>query len=70
MSTAVKGRISHGRDAVPVPDDIRRAVREKWPAPRKACVPLGISEQTAYALVEYGGRVRPEVIERVRGRLG
>ena len=56
--------------SVPVPDAVRAELCRRWPAGTVSMrMTLQVSEATAYALKEVGGRVKPDVLARVEAWL-
>lgn len=64
-----KGRICHERNSVPVPAELRLEVHNRCGSAMKAAKYLGISEVTARSILEPGGVLRVDVLERVKARL-
>jgi hypothetical protein len=64
-----RGRIRHEHHSVPVPREVRLAIFSTAPTGPKVAKAFGVSEATAYALLEPGGFVRADVLERVKAAL-
>lgn len=67
--SSYRGRNRHEHKLVPVPREVRAELIRSFLGRRRVAVALGVSEQTADALMSPYGVVRPEVLERVRARL-
>ena len=71
MTTRLRdlGRIRHEHHSVAVPDDVRLEIFRRYGSGPKTAKGLGVSWSTASALLERGGVVRVDVLERVKERL-